>query len=513
MTAPRPSARYFVSYSRSSPEDEGLADALRAGLESAGHEVFIDRGMRIGTDWVAEIEGRIDWCDFLVVLLSERSIQSEMVLGEVRMAHRKRRQDGRPQILPLRVRYDGPLDYELDSYLARVQYAHWGGAADTSHVLSEIVAVAALEQLRDVAEAPAAFRSPPIANHLGRPQPSEDLRPLLPGGTMKLSDEFYVRRRSDDLVEATARLIGETIAIKAPRQFGKSSLLIRYLAKCGEKGERAGGQRKRFTLVDFQNFTDSELDDYSTLLTRLAEQLLRGFRLSGLQVPRIDTQANLSNFIEDEILPQVAPPLTLAFDEVDRVLGRRYQKDFFSMLRLWHNRRAEPFSPWEQVDVALVIATEPYLLIASGDRSPFNVATWIEPKPFNRAALDDLNHRYGGALGANELDGLHELLAGHPFLTRLAFYRIGAGEAVGFDDLEARAAEPYGPFGDHLRAMLMLLQHTKGLVKGMRQLITQGSLPDDDSYFRLHGAGLVERDNGRLKPANLLYARFFRSLA
>ena len=82
-----------------------------------------------------------------------------------------------------------------------------------------------------------------------------------------------------------------------------------------------------------------------------------------------------------------------------------------------------------------------------------------------------------------------------------------------FDDLETRAAEPYGPFGDHLRAMLMLLQHKEGLVEGMRQLVAQGSLPDDDSHFRLHGAGLVERDNGRLRPANLLYARFFRSLA
>ena len=62
-------------------------------------------------------------------------MHSEMVLGEVRMAHRKRRKDGRPQILPVRVRYDEPLDYELDSYLARFQYLSWGGPAETSHVL------------------------------------------------------------------------------------------------------------------------------------------------------------------------------------------------------------------------------------------------------------------------------------------------------------------------------------------------------------------------------------------
>lgn len=174
-----------------------------------------------------------------------------------------------------------------------------------------------------------------------------------PGGTIRLNDEFYVKRNVDPVVYATALRAGETLCIRAPRQFGKSSLLIRYLAKCAEAG-------KRFALIDFQTFTDEELDDYGALLTRLAEQILRTFRLDQSGLPRIETQAGFINFIEDEIFPQVTPPLTLAFDEVDRVLGRPYQSDFFSMLRLWHNRRAEPLSPWEQVDLALVIATEPY---------------------------------------------------------------------------------------------------------------------------------------------------------
>ena len=56
----------------------------------------------------------------------------------------------------------------------------------------------------------------------------------------------------------------------------------------------------------------------------------------------------------------------------------------------------------------------------------------------HRSKFDDLNQRYDGLLSASELDGLHELLAGHPFLTRLAFYRIAGGEAASFDDLETR---------------------------------------------------------------------------
>ena len=505
MTVPRPGSRYFVSYSRRSSEDSTLADLLRAGLEEAGHEVFIDKEIRVGTDWVAKIEQEVDRCDFLVVLLSETSIHSEMVLGEVRMAHRKRRDDGRPHVLPIRLRYDGPLDYELDSYLARTQYARWDGESDNGRVLEEILAAADPRARRHVAETVVAFERP--VDGSGRPHPSADLRRVTlapPGGTIRLNDQFYVPRGSDKIVEARAELLGTTLAIKAPRQFGKSSLLTRYLAKCQECG-------KRLAFVDFQLFTDRELDDYPVLLSRLAEELAYSFGVDLVGTPTIGTQAKLTYFIEDKILPQLPPPLTIAFDEVDRVLGRPYQGDFFSMLRLWHNRRAsKPI--WDPVDLALVIATEPYALIDSKDRSPFNVAVPVEPAAFDRASLDDLNQRYGGSLSRSDLEILHDLLAGHPFLTRLAFYRVGTGEVGSVTELEARAAEPDGPFGDHLRAMLVLIQERDALLPALRQVVARGSTPNDDSFYRLHGAGLVRRQEGKIKPANMLYAQFFKSL-
>ena len=240
LPEPRPAARCFISYSRRSSEDSALANELRAGLTAAGHEVFIDVGMRVGTDWVAEIEQRLDWCDALIVLLSEASIHSEMVLGEVRMAHHKRRRDGRPHILPIRVRYDGPLDYELESYLARIQYLPWKGPADTARGLDEILT--ALAPGKEPEREPPLGPSP-VDLDPRRPQPSEDVRPLFPppGGTIKLRDDFYVRRPSDNLVDGIAVREGETLAIKAPRQFGKSSLLVRYLARCGSPQE--GPQR------------------------------------------------------------------------------------------------------------------------------------------------------------------------------------------------------------------------------------------------------------------------------
>lgn len=191
------------------------------------------------------------------------------------------------------------------------------------------------------------------------------------------------------------------------------------------------------------------------------------------------------------------------------MLGRPYQGDFFAMLRMWHNHRAQPLSVWENVDLALVIATEPYLLIDVADQSPFNVSVPIPLHGFSRKALDSLNAAYGAALNPRDLDSLFELLAGQPYLTRLALYCIVGPAAMSMGDLRAKASSSEGPFGDHLKALLFKLQRQPGLLEALRQAIRKGTLPDDQTYYRLRGAGLVTPDDGRIRPANELYARFF----
>ena len=39
-----------------------IGGLMAAWLARAGHEVFIDKRMKIGVDWSAEITRRIDWC-------------------------------------------------------------------------------------------------------------------------------------------------------------------------------------------------------------------------------------------------------------------------------------------------------------------------------------------------------------------------------------------------------------------------------------------------------------------
>jgi hypothetical protein len=504
-------AKLFISYKRSVPEDEKLAHAMRDRFGAAGHDVFIDVGMPVGTNWVAEIKKRIGWCDFLIVLLSKFAVESEMVQTEVRLAGQRRRRDGRPAILPVRVNYKGALDYELDAYLGRIQYIMWTCDGDTDRIVSELQRSFAEFDAKSPTSAPSLDELDLTApgeqlRDRRRPQASEDPRVLLPpGGTIKLDDHFYVRRDPDGHINKTAPLRGRTLVIKAARQMGKSSLLIRYLAACKAAD-------KQFAFIDFQSFSEADLSAFPALARRFAQILLRAFRLTPETDLTFASQLDFTYFVEDKILGAVGAPITIAMDEVDRLLGRPYQSEFFSMLRHWHNERAQISSPWEDVDLAMIIATEPYLLISEADRSPFNVTPAIELRAFQRSHLDQINGAYGHPLGDPELDQLHELLSGQPYLTRLAFYRLVSTPDLSFEALMEGASEVDGPFGEHLRSRLFLLQQQRDMLVAMQRAITRTSKLNDDAFYRLHAAGLVERDGKDVVPANLLYARFFKCL-
>ena len=66
-------------------------------------QVFIDQSMVVGTAWAEMIEAEIRQSDFMIVLLSEHSVHSEMVEAEIRMAEKfAQEQSGKPFIIFVR---------------------------------------------------------------------------------------------------------------------------------------------------------------------------------------------------------------------------------------------------------------------------------------------------------------------------------------------------------------------------------------------------------------------------
>jgi hypothetical protein len=140
------------------------------------------------------------------------------------------------------------------------------------------------------------------------------------------------------------------------------------------------------------------------------------------------------------------------------------------------------------------------------------VTVSIDLTSFTREELETLNQRYIVPLNPSNLDQMFALIVGHPYLTRLAFYRLTAGPALSAESLFAKAANSDGPFGDHLRSRLFLLQRQPDLLDAMIKLAKKGTQPTEPKSHILTRIGLAMALDRQLVPANDVYRQFFGNL-
>ncbi|NTU66047.1 MAG: toll/interleukin-1 receptor domain-containing protein, partial [Chloroflexi bacterium] len=397
-------ARLFISYKRNAEPDQKLAQALYESLQRGGHQVFMDVTMRTGDAWLEEIDRQLKGSDFLIVLLSQQSADSEMVRAEVSRAYEYRKLQERPQTLPVRVAYQGLLPYSLDAFLNPLQYVVWQNDNDTARVCDEIQQAIA-GKLPD--QTPIRIRLGPdrlAVSDDGRvitndaafqpPLPEFDPRFLkqleVPGGAVKLSDKLYVEREADGRLKAELTKWGATTTIRAPRQTGKTSLLTRGMQHVRSQGQavvffdvQSSGRERLASSEIFLRGMAEAISDELALDEALLEQAWQGTRGASVKLQR---------FLEKQVLPGLDKPLVLAIDEADGLLQSDFYTDFFGLLRSWHNRRATN-PEWEKFNLVLVISTEPYLLIADMNQSPFNVGLHLGLSDFTIEQVRDLNVR------------------------------------------------------------------------------------------------------------------------
>ncbi|HEY0323038.1 MAG TPA: AAA-like domain-containing protein [Pyrinomonadaceae bacterium] len=502
-------AHVFLSYKRQSQPDESLALQFCEAL-SQEHDVFIDKHMLIGTRWAEQIEAELRRSDFLLVFLSAQSIHSEMVEAEISTAYNlAKAQNGRPLILPIRLNYCEPFQYPLSAYLNQINWAFWSGPEDTPRLIDEIkraVTGGELSIKRDESKVSLVTdteSSQPLPTPLPAAQPA-----LLemPEGTMDPQSVFYVERPSDGIALTTIRQRGVTLTIKGPRQMGKSSLLIRTIAAAAEAG-------KHIVFLDFQLIDRKALANADLFFRQfcawLTDELEMENRIGEYWDMPLGNSQRTTRYVGRYLLNELKGPLVLAMDEVESIFETDFRSDFFSMLRSWHNSRATS-QVWKQLDLVLVTSTEPYQLIENLNQSPFNVGQVIELADFTAENVADLNLRHGSPLDANGLAQLMNLLGGHPYLVRRTLYLL-ASRRISSGELFARATDDRGPFGDHLRYHLFRIHDKQELIHGLQEVIRHQTCHDERVFFRLHGAGLVRRVDGRtVMPRCQLYADYFR---
>lgn len=507
-------ARIFISYKHKVEPDQTIVDRVVEELEPQ-HIIFIDRKILPSLEWGKWIQDRISESDFLIVFLTAQSVCSEMVKAEIELAHSlAQKQGGRPKIIPVRLAFEDNFDYPLSAYLNHIQWAIWNSEADTSRLIEQLIQVIAGEsEFFEPDRIKTGRALIDQTNGLPRPTPSAQPKRLdaitldSPEGTIDPQSTFYLFRPSDEAALSAIQRQGATITIKGPRQMGKSSLLIRTMEAAIKAGKRA--VFLDYQLIEREALTNPDLF-YRRFCEWVTDELEIDSRVDEFWDSPLGNSQRCTRYFSRYLLKELNQPLVLAMDEVENLFDTTFRSDFFSMLRSWHNARANITMPiWKQLDLVLVTSTEPYQLIENLNQSPFNVGEVINLDDFTSEQASDLNQRHGQPLNNEEEGQVMRLLGGHPYLTRRALYLVTTGR-LSLSDLFIQATDDRGPFGDHLRYHLFRM-HDKGeLIKGMCSVVLRNTCDDEETFFRLQGAGLVKRAGQTVQPRCQLYADFFR---
>jgi hypothetical protein len=466
------SPRITILYKRDSQPDEELLRLLETEFAKQGAAVFIDRQLKPGMHWARVIEQQIRSSDFVIPLLSAASIQSEMLGLEVETAKEAAEQNnGKPYLAPVRVNFDGSLPDPLGAILNPIQSAIWKSPADNARVISELTY---------------ALKHPPQRIKVGTSDGH---------GAVTLDSEYYIARSTDDeFLQAMARR-DSIVLIKGPRQMGKTSLLARGLQQA-----RAAGSK--VVLTDFQKLNQEDLKSVGNFFRSLAEiiadQLDLDLPSEHAWSPERAGNVNLTfeRFLRREVLRKLPQPLVWGMDEVDRLFACDFATEVFSLFRSWHNARSlEPDGPWGKLTMAIVHATEPHLFIQDLNQSPFNVGTKIALQDFTLEQVQELNRRYRSPLkSAEEVSRYYDLVGGHPFLARCGMQEL-TKPGTTLEVYEKLADRDEGPFGDHLRRMLVLLAKDDELSAAVRSVLQEKPDMSREIFFRLRSAGVMSGDS------------------
>ena len=508
---PTASQRVLIRYREQEPESS-LAQAFCKRLQAAGHDpVMAAEGATWDNQWVSQIDQDLRRCDYLLLLLSETSVSSDRVAGEVQTARQVRERQGKPAILPIRVNLpqEYPVHAELWRALQTIPQSDWRSSADTPRLVQELTALIASGDVPEpIAAEPIAEATPPADDQ--PPLPVADLE--LPGGTMLLDSEFYIRREPWDTrclqeIEHRAGLV----RIKAPRQMGKTSLLARIRDRAVQLGYRP--VTLSFLETDEQVFRDSSL-----FLKRLCASVSKQLGIPPKRVKDcwdedlFGPKENCSDYFEEEVLSTLDAPLFLGLDELDRLFPyEAVSKEFLTLLRSW-NEKAKVNDTWGKLRMAIAHSTESYVVLDTNS-SPFNVGLAVDLPEFSAAQVLELVNKHGLHWGTGDVETLMAMVGGHPYLVRLALYHL-AQQDMTLPELLTEAPTDAGVYGEHLRRHLWNLQQHPDLAAALEDVIISDKPVELKPMlaFKLNGMGLVNlQGNAVVLRHDRLYRPYFRS--
>ena len=491
--------KIFISTAHREP-DINIATNFTKELNDLGYRTFLAKtDIPMGKDWLSEINNELEECDYLLLLLSKNSLASEMVLEEVQKIKELQRGSDFPAILPVRINlpFDYNINYALLKQIDKIQQLVWESEQDTKKIVEKISMVISKSGFLESSTESLSLIETDI------PVPNAPLEQ--PTGTVPLDSHYYITRSDDNRCYQTLSEKYSLIRIKAPRQYGKTSLLARLILKAKEL-------EYRVVPFNFQEFDKPLLNDLDELLEFICEmvafELDVEVNINPRILKRLTPKTKATKYMQ-KILEKLDKPLVLAIDEADKLFDYAEVSDeFFGLIRAWHEKsRLQPI--WENLKILLSHSTEPLLGITSINQSPFhNVGLGIELKPFTGKELKDLSIRHGLTLKDDELDNLENFIGGHPYLSRKVLYAM-VNENESFSNIRENAHTDKSIFNDHMRRYLWILRDNERLIELLQTILKGNNCNDDTSGYILEATGLIKNTMNKAQFSCELYQEFF----
>lgn len=498
-------SKVFISYRRADP-DQRLAAFLQQHLASRGLDVFRDVNTPIGARWAVEIEQHLDAADFFIILISDQSMDRDMVREEVKRVYARQKQHGKPAILPVRLAYTGALPYEMSAWLDPLQYALWNDERDNESIVEQLTkAIGGGTALPHTSTTTTEDRKAFIRDmeSSGRPLPRAE--PSLEVLGLTPDSPFYVTREVDADFCQTLAFDQGVATLHAPRQMGKSSLFARLHKPLTDAGLAP-------VFIDFKLLASEELPDARAAFKALAGEIGQQFNLAAdpdsFFTGKGFATSQFQKFLTTAVAGAAERGVALLFDDVDSVFEKPYRNGLFGGLRTIIDQK--PYSePLRRIKFGFAHSYDPTHWIQDRAQSPFNVAKVYVVPEFSEAQVRWLNEQHGMCIEPACLAKMIEFLGGHPFLTRVALYWFARRE-ITVEKLKAETATDQGIFGDHLRSRLWAV-FQGGLNTALKQIIDTGHCEKEMDFQSLLAMGLVKGRNHCQAAARFgLYQDYFQ---
>lgn len=326
------------------------------------------------------------------------------------------------------------------------------------------------------------------AEELAKPFPAANAY-RYPSGPLPLASPLYIARSPiEELAFQEITQPGCVVRIKAPPQFGKSSLLLRIVHQAQQRDYATA-------LIDLQQLDAAILNDADRFLQWFSATL--ALRLGVDADPAIawnqlvGSQLSATLFVREQVLRAVNRPVLLAINDLGRLFEHpATAQGFLPLLRSWYEEAGHD-DLWQHLRLVVTYSTDSYLPLDI-NYSPFNIGLPLALPEFTAAQVLELAGLYGLDWSEREADPLLALVGGHPALVHGAIYHLRQ-ELLTFDEL-LQSASTQGIYSGHLQKLLAAVRSQPHLGEPLRSLVIgEGPMTLEPMLaYQLEGIGLVK---------------------